>query len=342
MKLITFAVLVLLAFFLFACSGDESEQVGQEILSWPTLEPTPTLIPGIPTSTPILSTADSTSTPNNGLEVASVDSATATSQITPTATPPPIERFEQGEVLLFNEDDDSAVSEFQASLVSGELDPERRQEALAGLGQAQLNLGNNQAAIGTFEELLADSTSSLEAVITDAAEQLEIPKVDAVLSGAPFFLAQAQERDGNCGAAIMGYELYLGSHPDMEAYIQPLIANCHLALGNRAAAVWSYEVAAAADSHRITNVLVRENLAEMYVEDGRYEDAIVQYDAILGIAQTEATRGQITYQAGSAELLAGNNDLGYERYLMGINEFPQAHESYEALLALIEAGYEVD
>jgi soluble lytic murein transglycosylase len=89
-------------------------------------------------------------------------------------------------------------------------------------------------------------------------------------------------------------------------------------------------------------VLLREKLAEMYVEDGRYEDAIAQYDAILGIAQTEATRGQITYQAGSVELLAGNSDLGYERYLVGVNEFPQAYESYQALIALIEAGYEVD
>jgi hypothetical protein len=143
LKLKTFAVLLLLAIILFACSREEPDQVSQEILSWPTLEPTPTLVPGIPTSTPILSTAESTSAPRNGLEVAPVDSATPTSQMTPTATPPPVERFEQGEALLSNENYDFAAGEFRASLESGGLDPEQRQEALAGLGQAQLNLGNN-------------------------------------------------------------------------------------------------------------------------------------------------------------------------------------------------------
>ena len=77
--------------------------------------------------------------------------------MTPTPTLTAVERFEQGEKLLFNENYESAVGELQSSLVSEELDPKRRQEALAGLGQAQLNLGNNQAAIETFEELLAIS-----------------------------------------------------------------------------------------------------------------------------------------------------------------------------------------
>jgi hypothetical protein len=54
-------------------------------------------------------------------------------------------------------------------------------------------------------------------------------------------------------------------------------------------------------------------------------------------------RSSAAYQAGQAELLAGNTEEpGYARYLEAVNLYPQAYESYLALVALIEAGYAVD
>ena len=60
------------------------------------------------------------------------------------------------------------------------------------------------------------------------------------------------------------------------------------------------------------------------------------------IARTETTKGQMTYLAGQAEIMAGNTAAGHERFQRAITDYPRAAESYQALVALVDAGIPVD
>ena len=80
----------------------------------------------------------------------------------------------------------------------------------------------------------------------------------------------------------------------------------------------------------------------LYLAAEEYAAAIAQYDAIHDIARTEATKGQMTYLAGQAELLAGNTAAAQERFRFAVENYPRAAESHAALVALVDAGAAVD
>lgn len=151
-----------------------------------------------------------------------------------------------------------------------------------------------------------------------------------------------EEGPRDCEAEINDYQEYLTSDPYIATYKAPIIAACYLDRGDRPAAVAVYEAAIESGPDRITEVLFRQNLASLFVEDGNYPAAIAQYDAILEVAQTEKTRSQAIYQAGQTELLAGNRDAGFARYLALMTEYPAVSESYQALTELVDAGYPVE
>src|SRR5690606_30612320 len=87
---------------------------------------------------------------------------------------------------------------------------------------------------------------------------------------------------------------------------------------------------------------IRQQLAELYVEAGNVAAAIEQYDAIHDLAQTENTRGQMTYLAGKALLDSGDQAAAFERFMKGVNDYPRAYQSYLGLVELVDAGQAVD
>ena len=332
---VRFAGLALTLLLLVACAQGDETPAGESVVLGPTVAATPTLLPGLPTSTPW-----SAEDPQQAENQAPAASATAkpppTAAAPPTATPEPAERLELGQTYLENEDFAAAVDQYQAGLLSDELTETQRQEALLALGQAQLATGQEAAAAEAFGTLLADVAGSNDSggVKSEAAP--------GEAAGAYYYLAQSYAEQGDCRAAIGAYTSYLKSNDALAAYIQPLIAGCHLALGERELAIAAYEAAVAADAHPEVMVGHRYRLAQLYLEDGDYPAAVQQYDAVLKVAQTQNTLGEATYLAGFAELMAGNPDEGYARYLEAVQDQPQAYESYLALVALIDAGYEVD
>jgi soluble lytic murein transglycosylase len=301
-----------------------SDQNGLTPLPHPTLEPTPTLVPGLPTSTPAAAASLPTITPRPAPGQQTPSQATAPAD-PPTATPPPREQFTLGQGYLQVEDYSAAVTAFQAALQAGVLNDDQTLIALSGLAEAYRQLGQYAAAAEVLGQLLS---------LTAAGSTPP--------AGAYFTLGQVHQAQGDCAAAIGAYDAYLVANPDMAAYVQPLIGQCHVALGDPAAAVTALEAAVSGGAHRLVEVPLRQQLAQIYLDAGDYTAAVAQYDAILAVAQTENTRGQVSYQAGQAELQAGNEEAGYARYLDAVNLYPQAYESYLALVALIEAGYAVD
>lgn len=307
------SLLLLVAFWLLAgCNSGEAPPSALE--PTPTLRPTPTLHPALPTSTPPAPASD-------GVAQAT-PAPTVTS--TPTPTPEPSQRIALAQTRWFEGDYAAAAGQFEAGLGQrDELSPADQAQALLALGEAYLLDGRDEAAANTLRELLAMT----------AAE---------ALSEAYFFLGQASERLGDVPGALAAYHAYLEANPEMGAYVNSMIAALHQAQGDSEGAVTALEAALSGPAHRLKQIKIRQQLAQLYLAAEKYEAAVAQFDAIQALAVTENTRGQVNYQAGTAEILAGNEDAGYARYQAGVVQYPRAYESYLGLVALVEAGYGVD
>ncbi|MCP4426775.1 MAG: transglycosylase SLT domain-containing protein [Chloroflexi bacterium] len=291
--------------FLAACVNKPATPAPLALASTNTPQPTPTLVPGLPTDPP---------PPTIG------PSPTFTPSPTPTATPLPATRIVLGQDAREHGDWDTAVTQFEASLTEPLTDTQQI-EILLDLGKTYLADGRFLQAADTFTQLLA---------------------VAAPPDGTQLLLAQSLENANEYTAAIAAYRAYLDANPEMAAYIQPRIAAAHLALGEREQAIAAYETALEGPAHRLTLIPIHRALADFYLEDGNYAAAIKHYDAIHDLATTEYTRGEMAYLAGTAALNAGDGNAAYQRYLAGVNNYPRAHESYLGLIALVEAEVPVD
>ncbi|RMH00241.1 MAG: hypothetical protein D6706_04355 [Chloroflexi bacterium] len=221
------------------------------------------------------------------------------------------------------EDFSTAIVHFQAALAHSQtLTPEQQAEALYQLGVASFRDGRFDEAVAAFDRLLTEYEWGETAVY--------------------FYLARAHTALGDQTAAITAYQTYLQVNPDMAAYVNPRLAELYLALGEVDSALAALEAALAAPAHRLTHIAIRRQLAQFYLDSGNYAAAISQYDAIREMAVTENTQGEMTYLAGTAELMAGNTEAAYARYLTGITSYPRAYKSYLGLIALVEAGIPVD
>ena len=289
-----------------------------------TLLPTPTLVPGVPP--PPIPTPPITPTVEKGAltgaleEVGEGDSHSGP----PTATPELGDRLDLANSSLDYGDYDTAVEQFSAALrQEPQMKPEAQSAVLYSLGAAYLADEQYGDAATMFNQLLTLPGGSPP------------PAAD-------FHLGRASFELGDFATAVDAYRAYLDDNPDMAAYVQPLIAEAYLALGDSESALKAYEAALTGPSYRLKEVKTRLIIAGNYLGAGEYDKAIVQYDAVHDLAETEATRGQMTYLAGAAELMAGDTDAAYDRFLFGIEAYPGAYESYLGLVELVKAEEAVD
>ncbi len=267
--------------------------------------PTPTLLPGLPTSTP---------TP--------LISPTPTPTIPPTPTPVPAERLDTAATELAEGDFAAAATELELGLQQPELLTAVQQSGgLYQLGQAYFADGRYLEAAAVFADLAGRD---------DAPGETR------------FWLARALDAQSRWQEAIEQYRLYLEANPEMAAYVQPRIAANWLALGDGTAAAAALAAALEAPAHRLTQIASRRQLADLYLADGRPADAILQYDAIREAAQTEFAKGEMTYLAGQAMLAAGDVEGAYGRFQTGVRQYPRAYQSYLGLALLVDAGQPVD
>lgn len=323
----------LIVLSLIACA-DGGEQETRPTLS-PSISATAALVP-TPTLLPELAVAATT-------QASLPPTATAVPTLPPTPTPTPSlsERLTLAQAAMEAEDFANAASHYEAALgVPGALTSEEQRAAIWNLGVAYLQLGRATEATQMFEQHralvsppAAESTGPAASAPVSASEHPEIGS---------FYLAESYRMAGSCEDAVAAYQTYLRANPDLAAYIQTRVATCSLATSDTAAAIAALEAAVAAPAHRLTEIETRQRLAELYEGMGNYTAAATQYNAIHDLAVTENTRGQMAYLAGTALLQAGNGDAAYERYRFGVDNYPRAYESYLGLIALIDAGYDVD
>lgn len=331
----------ILALALLACIGASgcSEEVMPEATAAATsdrlaqewLAPTPTLVPALAT----LDSGAPTSTPTPG--------PTATDTPEPTPTLAPGDAVAHGHKLLHEGDSDGAARAFQAALSQpGALDRAQQASALSGLGEAYLIDERFADAADALERYLALTSSAGNDGENGSGPEAATAQMNRDEAVAQFRLGQAQQGKGDCEAAIETYTNFVAAQPQVEAYVQPRIAACREATGDVAGAIAAYEAAAVAPAHRLQEVETRLKLAALLLAQEDYAAAIVQYDGVHDLAQTETTRGEMTYLAGQAALAMGDEEAAHERYRMGIEQYPGSYHSYLGLVALVDAGVAVD
>ena len=309
------SLLLCVTLFLTACGDDETtlEQPATAVTPTTTaltlIDPTATLLP-----TPTLAV---------GAPEATAVAITPSPTPIPSPTPQPAERVEIAADSMEKGDLDVAAEQLEASLEEREqLTDEEAITALYQLGITYLSDGRYQEAADAFSQLIDTAAN-----FPDAAH---------------FYLGQAYEGLGDYEDAIAAYSDYLALNPDTGAYLNRIIATNYQALGDVENTIAAYTAALDAPDHRFTEVDTRLKLADFYLNNNDYAGAIAQYDSIRAIAQTENTKGQMTYLAGQAELAAGNTEAAYARFQEGITQYPRAYESYLGLVALVDAGEAVD
>ena len=210
-------------------------------------------------------------------------------------------------------------------------------EAHLGLAVALLRDGQADEALVELNRLVQTPQTRIGEGKTEGLVQPV-----RIIDIANYHRGVALAESGEHGQAIEAFLAYLRNNPDMAAYIQPLIADGYQALGDMEAVIAALESSLDGAAQRFKQVENRLRLAELYLARKDFPAAIEQYDAIHDLARTEATKGQMMVLAGSAEILGGNTDAGHERFLRAVNDYPRAAESYQALIALIDAGVPVD
>lgn len=271
---------------------------------------------------PVAQTTTAADAPQAAADDSPTATATSSATPTPSATPipdlPAAELIALGKKMLTDGQSQVAAEVFRKAQADPLATASEQGEALYWLGRAEMVNENIPAAVEAFRQQL--------------------------VSGAPntdthFQLGELNIAAGNCEVALTEYRLYLDANPDMAAYIWPRMANCYTTPTDL---VFAYEQALTGDSHYLNEVAIRRQLATWYREAGNYTAAIEQYSAIRNLAQTEQTKGEMTYQIGATYVLSDNLVSGYEAYQFGLTNYPKAYESYLGLVELVGAEQSVD
>jgi soluble lytic murein transglycosylase len=184
-----------------------------------------------------------------------------------------------------------------------------------------------------------DYPAALELLDTFARNYPADPQMPLV----HLLMARAYEGLADWGEALDAYQAYLDTG-DGTLAIYAYEGMGEVAMRSldyeRAAKAYADGLGAAPDNSWM--VRMREGIAQSYLAQDKPDAAVEQYDAILSIARIRAYRARILYLAGQALLAAGDEQSAYERYLEAVNRYPEAYDSYLALVELVNADVPVD
>jgi soluble lytic murein transglycosylase len=291
---------------------------------------TPTLTPA-PTPTAIL-TPTARAQPPLGtltptLSLTSTRTLTATPQQatgTPSAELAPGDQLSAARQAFAWGDYRRARDRFSVLLAAPGADEAERQSAAYWVGRSALEEGDYQSAL-----------EALQAFVKDYPQAPEVAQ-------AHFLMGRAYEGLGSWREAIAAYQAYLQADDTLAIY-------AYQAIGGAAMLALDYDraVQAYADGLRVAPdagwiVSMREGIAQVELARGKPAAAVEEYDAILSIARIRAYRARILHLAGQALASAGDQKAAYERYIQAIESYPEAYDSYLALVELVDAKAPVD
>ncbi|MEJ2149141.1 MAG: tetratricopeptide repeat protein [Chloroflexota bacterium] len=244
---------------------------------------------------------------------------------TPTPTPVPAVVVNQGQRDLRNGNWDAASEEFQQVLINPGATVDEVVEAQLGLADLSLQRGDFPSARAVLDSMLS-----------------QYP--DHVLAAEAIFLrGEANLGLNNWQDAIVDFQTYLARKPGLiDTYVYERIGDAYLALGQNDQAMAAYEQALSAERYLLGHLQLREKVAIIYRSLGNTDAAVAQYRAILDVAENAGYRATIEFALAQTLLEGGQPDAGYEQLSRVFMTYPQSSEALSALIALRDAGYELD
>jgi soluble lytic murein transglycosylase len=165
---------------------------------------------------------------------------------------------------------------------------------------------------------------------------------DARAPEATLMAARVYDADHNCEEAIAHYQTYLDQETILADMVYEWIGDCYASQAAVEEAISAYRQALDAARDPSIQASLREKIAGANVALGDYDAALDEYDAILRIARVDYYRAQIEYLAGQVRLATGQPELAHARFRRAMDRYPSTAYGYLSLVALVEAGLEVD
>jgi len=157
-----------------------------------------------------------------------------------------------------------------------------------------------------------------------------------------FLIARSHERMRDCVTGIEYYRRYLAQRDVIADYVHEFIGDCYVNLEDYSQAIAAYREALRESPGSDREIQLMERVADAYSTAARYAEAITWYEALLRKAEKDAQRARFEYLIGQAYVELGETEEAHQHFLEAVDRYPQAWYAYQALVALVEAGVEVD
>ncbi|HET6595024.1 MAG TPA: transglycosylase SLT domain-containing protein [Anaerolineales bacterium] len=242
---------------------------------------------------------------------------------TPLPTMEPVVRIDTGDEALFYGDFDLAREQYMAAF-NDTTDEAIKAAALWGIGRTELADSRYQEALHSFDNLVnsyPDSTYSARA---------------------PFLMGLAYEGLEQYQQAADAYQTYSTRVPGvLDGYVQEYRGDALYEAGDFTGAQNAYN--AALSAARLDDGLdLQIKVAESRAAFGDYAGALTLYDQISAASTNDYVKAQMDYYAGNAHTELGQIEQAQTRYMHAVENYPLSYYSYLSLVALIDAGIEVD
>lgn len=275
-------------------------------LGYPT--DTPTATPAPPTATPTPSpTQTATLTP----------SPTFTPSPTPTETPVPSDRLSTAQNAYISGDYETARVEYDRLLTDPGASADEQRLALHWRGRSEVALDDNAAAVASLEQFLQQYPA------------------DSLTRAAQFNLGRAYEALGHPSEAATAYQASVVPNDPTNVYIFERIGDLWFRTGAYTETIAAYQAGIDSTEDDSFKVHLRESMAATELQHDHLAAAIDQYETILSLAQIGAYRAKILKLLGDALIEAGDKEAAQARYLEAVNLYPDAYDSYLALVELV-------
>ena len=248
---------------------------------------------------------------------------TATPTVPPTPTPLPAARIESGDRARSAGDWDNALLEYESALANSQ-EAEIQSAALLGIGRTRTQSGDPTGAIDALSRLIQAYPQS------------------AHVPYAHFALAEAYAALGQHSQAADEYLNYLVIRPGLaDAYVLDRRGDALHAAGRYGEALVDYRGALQAPSF-LDSLAIEIKIAKAHAAVGDYETALGMYQNIYMRSDNDFVKAQMDLLMGQAYIAQGNLDQAYAVFQDAVNNYPTSLDSYQALLALVEADIPVD
>ncbi len=247
---------------------------------------------------------------------------TATPLPTTTPTPSPADHLARAEAALFNGDWDTALAAYEVASASGDGDVAEAAE----LGMARLLLEAGRAG---------EALSSLDFFL--------ISHLEGDRTAQAHLLRGFLRRDtGDPAGAIEDFDAYLTMRPGLiDSYVHEWAGDTLWNAGQPLQAADRY-LAAAGMARLDDGVGLRFKQARALVDADDPAAALGIYDELYQGTLDPAVRAAANWYAGQALQAMGDDAGAYARYLDSVTNYPEANESYLALVELVNADVPVD